>query len=120
MKLQAHYPGRPGAPPDGWTTIVEGSSAYLAGWMDARQEMRPRPAMRIVSDAGRVKESCTANDDPRLGMIAGFPTAEQYLSGARRCLEALARGRCGEEADPEMVERAKAALEAIAAGTLTR
>lgn len=112
--FQARYPEHAGMgdiDAEGWMTVTTGSRHYCDGWLDARRSWVPRPESRVVrlSD-GKVMLHHGANDAAPIGMVAGFPSAEQYIRGARVCLSAVARGRCGRKVGPEVVEMARAAM----------
>ena len=53
-------------------------------------------------------------DEPRFGMIAGWPTVEQGFHAARRALDPIARGNGGcRDVSPEEAGTAQRALEAL-------
>lgn len=61
-----------------WYSLFEGGLQFLQGYLDAKKIMSPRLAHRIVRSDGKVIEEVAAREDVSVGMIAGFPTAEQY------------------------------------------
>ena len=76
---------------DEWIKIVWGSTQYCLGFFDARKDVAPRPAMRMVRHRPKkdplVVDSCPARDDVNIGQVAGFPSPEQYERAANRALE---------------------------------
>ena len=73
-----------------WLKLFSGGVQFLQGYLDARSDSSPRLAYRIVRSDGKIVEEIAARDDVSVGMIAGFPTAEQYEAAAERAL-AVAR-----------------------------
>lgn len=55
-----------------------GQLNYLAGWMDAMRGRGPTSEIRLVRSDGKIVDTIEANDKVDIGMIAGFPTVEQY------------------------------------------
>ena len=81
---------------DEWRVLFsESSRAYCQGYIArCRDEPMPRLAWRIVdSKTGRVIEEVSPRAEVDLGMVAGWPTAEQYEAAAARAMEAAARIR---------------------------
>lgn len=79
-KLQVSLNGK-------WMTIKHGSLQYLMGYMDAMANQSPRLAHQIVSKNDKVIEGIPERVDVGIGQVAGWPTAEQYESAAKRALE---------------------------------
>ena len=87
--VEAHYEQY------GWVRIVQDSSRrYCEGFLAGRSDLRPRPPQRLV----RLRESGVevlmeypADSEPRLGIIAGFPTSWQYANAAIQMLSQLIR-----------------------------
>jgi hypothetical protein len=78
-KLESFYLER-------WMKIKEGGLQYLQGYLDARKDASPRPAYRLVRSDGKVMEEVALRQDVSLGMVAGWPTAEQYERAAEKAL----------------------------------
>jgi hypothetical protein len=117
--LYPEWAGRTGADADGWMVITDGGRDWCLGFMEARKDMAPRPAYRVrkLGHAENLRE-LHALDTPSLGMIAGWPTAEQLRDAAIRVLRPLAEGTYGprrKDVDPEEMERAAAALRVLEA-----
>ena len=72
---------------DKWVKVIIGSLRYLQGYLDARKESAPRNAFRIMRSDGKVMELLSADSEVRVGMIAGWPTAEQYVNAAIKALQ---------------------------------
>ncbi len=70
-----------------WLKILQGSLQYCQGFLDARKDYSPRPAYRLMRSDGRVMEEVPAREDVKIGLIAGWPTAEQYEAAANEALE---------------------------------
>jgi hypothetical protein len=71
-----------------WMKIKEGTLSYLQGYLDGKKEHSPRNAHRIIRDDGKVIELIEAREDVSIGMIAGFPSAQQYELAAQKALDA--------------------------------
>ena len=69
-----------------WLKIKQGSLQYCQGYMDAHKGHAPRNAYRLMRSDGRVIEEIMAREDVCIGMVAGWPTAEQYEAAASRAL----------------------------------
>jgi hypothetical protein len=115
--LYPEWAGRTGADAEGWVVVTDGGRDWCLGFLEARKDMAPRPAYRVRHiQSGRIPRDLPALDKPSLGMIAGWPTAEQLRDAAVRVLRPLAEGTYGprrKDVDPEEMERAKAALAAL-------
>jgi hypothetical protein len=72
---------------DKWVTLKKSSLSYLQGYLDARKDASPRLAYRIIRSDGKIIEEIAAREDVSVGMIAGWPTAEQYEHAAKRALD---------------------------------
>jgi hypothetical protein len=71
---------------DYWVKAVEGSLQFCRGYMYAKSDYAPRLAHRLVRSDGKIVEEFSANEDVSIGMIAGWPTAEQYVRAAARAM----------------------------------
>ena len=91
--MNFHYLGK-------WCWLATQSKAWCKGYLRcASQQFGPRNAYRIVDSHRKVIEEIPAVDDCEIGMIAGFPSPEQYEAAAQRALEAAARIREREKKD---------------------
>lgn len=62
--------------------------SYLAGYLACvRSSPGPRLAHRLVRDDGREVDSTPAVEQVSIGMVAGWPTADQYQAAADTALE---------------------------------
>ena len=66
---------------------------YADGYLAARRdEPGPRLACRLVRETdGKVVEEIAAAEDVDVGMVAGWPTWQQYAEAAKRALVLAAR-----------------------------
>jgi hypothetical protein len=82
----------------GWTPIVkEETRDYCLGYLGCHKQCPgPRLAARVVRSDGKVLEASSAEERAPLGMVAGFPTAEQYEAAAQGALERAAAVRSHE------------------------
>ena len=77
-----------------WYSLIKGEYLqYCLGWLDRAQDQSPRPAYRLVRSDGKILKLLTEREDVSIGMVAGFPTAEQYEAAAQRALEKAAKIR---------------------------
>lgn len=72
---------------DKWMQIADETRDYCLGYFNASKDQCPRNAIRIRRSDGKILDELKAFDDVCLGMIAGYPTAEQYEFAANRALE---------------------------------
>jgi len=70
-----------------WSCLLQAPVQYCRGYIDARRDYSPRLAHRIKRSDGRVMEEISAREDVNIGMIAGWPSAEQYEAAANRAFE---------------------------------
>ena len=74
-----------------WYSLIKGEYLqYCLGWLDRTQDQSPRPAYRLVRSDGRIMKLLTEREDVCIGMVAGFPTAEQYEAAAQMALNMAA------------------------------
>ena len=79
---------------DEWCKIFSYSTRdYCDGYLDATRYESPRNAFRVVRSDGKVVREISPNDEAALGMIAGWPTPEQYERAAAVALERAAKIR---------------------------
>lgn len=76
-----------------WRKLFEESRDFCLGFLDARKDQAPRNAYRLTRSDGKVIVELPATEDVSIGMIAGWPTAEQYEFAAQRALVQAARIR---------------------------
>lgn len=70
-----------------WVKIKEGTLSYLRGWLDGRKDYFPRSHFQLVRSDGKVIETLEARYEVGIGMIAGWPTAQQYERAGNEALE---------------------------------
>ena len=75
---------------------------FCEGYVSHAQYCHPRNAMRIVRSDGKIVHEMKADADVNIGMIAGWPTPEQYEAAAESALKQAARIR---EQDAKKEER---------------
>ena len=63
---------------------LEWGRGYLA---HQRHAPSPRLALRLVRSDGRVMDEAPGIEEASIGMVAGWPTADQYRRAAERCLQ---------------------------------
>lgn len=76
-----------------WIELFENTRDYCLGYVSHVQYCAPRKAYRIVRSDGKVMKELPAAEDCSIGMVAGWPTPEQYEGAAQRALEQAARIR---------------------------
>jgi hypothetical protein len=67
-----------------WAAIRTGGLQYLLGYLDCASNQSPRLPHRVVRNDGKVESHFNEVVDVNIGMIAGWPSAEQYEEAARR------------------------------------
>ena len=70
-----------------WVTIITRGKEYCQGWLDLYKDHAPRNPARLIRDDGKVLEEVNGKDDVDIGMIAGWPTPEQYERAAEEALK---------------------------------
>lgn len=85
-----------------WVSVVDDCSRQFGeGFLEsAARTPGPRLAHRLVRDDGKVVDEEGGTTRAGIGMVAGFPTAEQYEAAAARCIECAKRIREREAAKP--------------------
>jgi hypothetical protein len=79
---------------DKWVAFIKMQTrTYCDGYLDALEGQFPRNNLRMVRSDGKIVREVKAFDDVSVGMIAGWPTAEQYEHAAERALEKAKRIR---------------------------
>jgi hypothetical protein len=97
-RIESFYCGK-------WCKIADYVSRQFAqGVLWASKHDAPRLAYQVVRiEDGKVVDELPANDEVSVGMIAGFPTAEQYERAAEK---ALARAKAIREKMEKYARRA--------------
>jgi hypothetical protein len=75
-----------------WETIIADESRdFCLGYLAAHR-LHPGPSLaaRVVRSDGHVLDTAPADERASLGMVAGFPSAEQYERAADLALAAAA------------------------------
>ena len=68
--------------------LARETCGYAEGYVKAVGDCPgPRLAFRVVRDDGKVIREAPAKAEVSIGMVAGFPSAEQYEAAAERALE---------------------------------
>jgi hypothetical protein len=70
-----------------WNAFKRGSRHYCDGYMDAIRGQMPRSHLRLVRSDGKVMDEVLPHDDVGIGMVAGWPSAQQYEAAAERALK---------------------------------
>ena len=72
---------------DYWTKVVDESLQFCRGYMHAKRDYFPRLAHRLVRSDGKIIEEFSAHDEVGIGMVAGWPSAEQYERAAAKAMD---------------------------------
>lgn len=73
---------------DHWSRHIDESLSYCQGYMEAmRDQGGPFVAMRLMRSDGKVVDEIQELTEVSIGMVAGYPTAEQYEAATERALE---------------------------------
>jgi len=78
-------------------TTVNFCRGYILGKRDGAP---PRLSFRLVRSDGKVMDVTPEDLDVSVGMVAGFPTPEQYEDAAARAIERAKRIRATNQRDP--------------------
>ena len=77
-----------------WCRVTQYASRdYCEGYLDHCRYDAPRNEMRILRSDGKIVREICQFDEVSIGMIAGFPTPEQYERAAEFALEKAANIR---------------------------
>lgn len=73
---------------DVWSTLIESKRGFCMGYLLCYHDSPgPRLEARVLGPTGKVINSTRARPEVSIGMVAGWPTAEQYEAAASRALE---------------------------------
>lgn len=78
---------------DKWIKLFTETRDFCAGYLHHAQSAHPRNAARMIRSDGKIMVELKADDKVSVGMVASWPTPEQYESAAKRALEQAARIR---------------------------
>lgn len=78
---------------DKWLDIVYDTRDFCLGFLHARRDQGPRNAYRLIRSDGKIMEEIPAEPDVFIGMVAGWPTPEQYEEAAQRALDKASKIR---------------------------
>jgi hypothetical protein len=80
---------------EGWRPIIDAETRdFCRGYVAShRHHPGPRVTVRTVRSDGMVFDCAPGEERASLGMVAGFPTAEQYERAAERALASAAEVR---------------------------
>lgn len=82
---------------DRWIEIIKGETRdFCLGYLYARKDMAPRNAYRLIRSDEKILEETPAEKDVSIGMIASWPTAQQYDLAAAEAMKQAARIRAEE------------------------
>lgn len=95
---------------DKWLKIKSGSNQYCQGFYDAKMDSSPRLSMRIKRSDGEILEYAEAKTEVSIGMVAGWPTPEQYEAAAARAMAKAEAIRARVRAEEERRERRRQGL----------
>lgn len=76
-----------------WVKLFTQSRDYCLGYINHAKYCYPRNDMRVIRSDGKVIEELKEYEDVSIGMVAGWPTAQQYENAAKRALEQAERIR---------------------------
>lgn len=73
---------------DKWIHVLTENRSFCLGYFQRhREEPSPKLAMRVIRSDGRVLEECSESQSVSIGMVAGFPSPEQYEKAASDALD---------------------------------
>lgn len=73
---------------DSWNAFIKDETRdFCLGYLKAMQGQAPRSHLRLIRSDGKLIGEASPKDDVSVGMIAGWPTAEQYERAANEALE---------------------------------
>lgn len=82
--IQAHYEHI------GWFTLggcTNVPRTWASGFLAGRREAsRPQLPLRVLRSDGKVVDETSGSEDVEIGLVAGWPSAEQYEQAAARAL----------------------------------
>lgn len=80
-------------PSGNWIPLFPASRDFCLGYLSYAQYCHPRNGYRILRGDGKVIHELKKDTEVSVGMIAGWPTPEQYELAASRALEQAKRIR---------------------------
>lgn len=84
--VESNYLGR-------WHKLFEDTRDFCMGYLHARRDEAPRIEYRLIRGDGKILQELKPEADVSIGMVAGWPTPEQYEGAAKRALDQAARIR---------------------------
>lgn len=91
-----------------WRQLFTERQAWAEGYIAHHRDAHgPKIAMRIIDAHGQVRAEVEAVEDVSIGMIAGWPTAEQYELAAERALAKARAIRAAEQREAERIAVAR-------------
>ena len=90
-----------------WYSVLKDTSLnFCRGYVMGKGDSSPPyPAFRLLRSDGKVMDITDENMEVGIGMIAGFPTAEQYESAAARAIERAQAIRASTENDERLRQK---------------
>lgn len=84
---------------DKWWTLIEASRQFCEGFIWARKDDAPHSHFRLIRSDDKIVHDLPAVKEVSVGMVAGFPTPEQYERAAQEALAKAAalRSRIAEQ-----------------------
>lgn len=70
-----------------WTPLLTDTRDFCLGWFARDRTEAPATAKRVMRSDGKIVAECAPKEDVSIGMIASWPTPEQYEEAAKRALE---------------------------------
>lgn len=77
---------------------------YAQGWLDCYKNNAPRLHTRLMRSDGKIIQEVEEHKDVSIGMIAGWPSAQQYEAAAQKALEKAREIREREKKEDERRE----------------
>ena len=76
-----------------WTKLLSETKDFCIGYISHAKYCSPRNAMRVIRNDGKIVIAHDPLAEVSIGMIASWPTAEQYDYAAKTATEMAARIR---------------------------
>lgn len=72
---------------DGWDEFIKyQSKGFCEGYITAVKSQGLRKSLRVIRSDGKIVYECDEKSKVSLGMIAGFPTSEDYERAGQEAL----------------------------------